>query len=152
LLLAALLAPARADAAPRPGTIQQRIDALLKHRLKPEPLPVDAPNPFLLVSRESRDSATGGADSQAATDKLAASEPPVSSEAEILVDCATRLRVGGIIVINGQTQVVINGVRLKEGDPVASDWNNAPIYLRLIRLLPGHIVLRLGDTEMTRKF
>jgi hypothetical protein len=60
--------------------------------------------------------------------------------------------VGGIIVINGQTQIVINGVRLKEGDPIATDWNDAPVHLRLIRLLPGHIVLRLGDAEMTRKF
>src|SRR5437868_1296145 len=47
-------------AAPSP-IIQQRIDALLKHRLKPEPLPTDPPNPFQVTSGSStRDLAADG--------------------------------------------------------------------------------------------
>ena len=54
--LAALGHSAVPATAPSPS-IQSRIDALLKQRLKPEPLPVNPPNPFQLVSGARRESA-----------------------------------------------------------------------------------------------
>ena len=153
LLVAASLFLASAGAADRSDTVQQRIDTLLKYRLRPEALPVDPPNPFLLVNRETRDSAvdrTGSKPTDGGT--LPPGELPIASSVEILLDCAARLKIGGIIVINGQTQIVINGVRRKEGDVVVSDWNDSTVNLRLVRLLPGHVVLRFGESETTRKF
>src|SRR5262249_14769429 len=61
---AATPAPAPAAAAPTPSaTIQQRIDALLKRRLRPEPLPVNLPNPFQM---------SGGIVREGAAEELAA--------------------------------------------------------------------------------
>ncbi len=145
-------------------TVQQRIDALLKHRLKPEPLPVTPPNPFQTqgtarlstdelaskpaVADEGPTPATGPGTS----DPTQPRETPGASHSEVLIGCAQRLKLGGIIVLKEQIQIVVNGVPRKEGDMIAADWNNTIVYLRIARLLPGHMVLRYGDAEATMKF
>ena len=66
--------------------------------------------------------------------------------------CATRLKLGGVIVLREQIQIVVNGVPRKEGDLIAAEWNNTIINLRISRLLPGYMVLRYGEAEATVKF
>jgi hypothetical protein len=153
------LCPASATT-PSPA-IQKRIDALLKHRLKPEALPVNPPNPFQMTSGPKRELAPDELSARPAiSDDVAApastegqvKELAATSQAEVLVSCATRLKLGGIIIIKEQIQIVINGVPRKEGDAVSAEWNNNIVQLRVARLVPGHLVLRYGEAEATIKF
>jgi hypothetical protein len=148
---------AAGDTPPSPK-IQHRIDALLKHRLKPEALPVNPPNPFQVTVGALRERSPDDSVSKPAI----ANEPGAGevqpkdvtnvSPAEVLIACATRLKLGGIIMLKEQLQIVVNGSPRKEGDVVAADWNNTIVYLRIARLLPGQLVLRYGEAETTVKF
>jgi hypothetical protein len=163
LLAAALPGSAAPGAAPSGPTIQERLDALLKHRIKPEPLPVDLPNPFLVFSGGIRESGAENASSRLAAGKEtgagtagsdatapAALAPPTTTE--ILSDCTARLKIGGIIIVNGQAQISINGILRKEGDLIAVEWNHTTIPVRLVRFVSGQVVFRYRDAEMTVKF
>jgi hypothetical protein len=163
LLLVASPGVAAAPAATSGPTIQERLDALLKHRIKPEPLPVDLPNPFLVLSGGIRESGAEAAKSRLAHGKEAAAGAAASdatapaaslppSNAEILSDCTTRLKIGGIIVVNGQAQISINGILRKEGDLIAVEWNHSSVPVRLVRFVSGQVVFRYRDAEMTVKF
>lgn len=141
--------------------LQQRIDALLKRRLKPEALPVNPPNPFQ----------PGGTARREAPADESPAKPPVTEDAanpvtapapspaeiaanpmEVLISCATKLKLGGILVLKDQIQIVVNGVPRREGDVIAADWNNQMIFIRITRLLPGQMILRYADSEVTVKF
>jgi hypothetical protein len=169
LLVLALGAPCAAQAAspPSSASIQQRIDALLKHRLKPEPLPVTPPNPFQMTGGAKRETgASAGAEEILAAKPSAREEvltgtapsaenavkEPAGGASEILITCASRLKLGGVIILKDQIQIVVNGVPRKEGDTVAADWNNGIVYLKIAKLLPGQLVLRYQDAEATLKF
>jgi hypothetical protein len=163
LRLFAPLCPAAAPAATPIPTIQQRIDALLKHRLRPEPLPVDLPNPFQVFSGGIRDFAAEGAglkplgkeEKGANAGAPGANQPkalPAPTSAEVLGDCAARLKIGGIITAAGQKQIAINGVLRKEGDIIMTEWNNSLVHLRVVRFVSGQVVLRYREAEMTIKF
>lgn len=155
-------APAASPPAKPALTLQQRIDALLKHRTRPEPLPVDPPNPFVVVSRGLRDTAAADGKSSVAVENLAsapkagapaaAPEFLAASSAEVLAACAVRLKIGGMIRLRDQIQLVINDVPRKEGDFIAAVWNNSIVQLRLVRLVPGQLVLRFEEAEVTLKF
>lgn len=143
--------------------LQQRIDALLKQRLKPEPLPITPPNPFQMTGSVKRESAQDDTPAKptprddvtpapiAASDNQA-KELAANQQSEVLISCATRLKLGGVIILKDQIQIVVNGVPRREGDTVAADWNNAVVYLKITRLLPGQMVLKYGDAEATVKF
>lgn len=144
-----------AHAAKQTLTIQQRIDALLKRRLNPEPLPVELPNPFQMSATGNSDAAEGAAKEE--TDKLhqtiAASQgTPTSNSTQVLTECASHLKIGGIAVVNGQTQIAINNILRKEGDVVMAEWNNSLVQIVVVRFLAGKIVLRYQDAETTLKF
>lgn len=157
----AATAPA-AKPAPAAPTIQQRIDALLKHRIRPEPLPLDPPNPFTVSTRGSREGILSDTGSKPAvtvdvTHAGAAAAPAVpqfaaASSTEILTACAVRLKIGGMIRLKDQVQLVVNDVTRKEGDFITVPWNNGTIQIRIVRLLPGQLVLRYEDAEVTLKF
>lgn len=155
VLVIVVFGASSARAAKSTLTNQQRIDALLKQRLNPEPLPVDLPNPFLMSSGGNRDLAEGARDD---TDKNSNSAPaslpavPDQSSAFVLAECAARLKIGGIAIVNGQTQIAINNVLRKEGDIIMTEWNNSLVQLVVVRFLAGKIVLRFQDTETTLKF
>lgn len=162
-LIAFLLPVAAFSAAPEKGLptgvqIQQRIDTLLKHRIRPEPLPVDLPNPFQVFTGGIRDAATEsagvksvGKDEADAAAKAAAALPPPTN-AEILVDCASRLKIGGIIIANGQRQILINGILRKEGDLVAAEGSNTTVQLRILRFVSGQVFLTYRNEETSVKF
>jgi hypothetical protein len=163
-LLAATLAwPSGQTTTAVSAPLQQKIDALLKPRLKPEPLPVNPPNPFQMIGGMKREAASEEpARSAAMRDDVVASLAPAadgaskeviaSQQSEILITCATRLKLGGVIILKDQIQIVVNGVPRREGDTVAADWNNTIVYLKIVRLLPGTMVLRYGESEATVKF
>jgi len=163
LVLLALGSCPALRAATASTSLQQRIDALLKNRLKPEPLPINPPNPFQMTGIARRESGEESAPrSVAPRDDIVAIAPPPSDnvskelaatqQSETLISCATHLKLGGVIILKDQIQIVVNGVPRKEGDSVAADWNNSIVYLKIARLLPGQMVLRYGDAEATVKF
>jgi hypothetical protein len=157
-------AAASSPASSSAPTLQQRIDALLKFRLKPEPLPVNPPNPFQMTGGAKRESGAGPEDvaaKPATQEEIAAAATAVGESAakelagnasEVLITCASRLKLGGVIILKDQIQIVVNGVPRKEGDTVAADWNNTIVYLKVAKLLPGQLVLRYGEAEATLKF
>lgn len=160
-LLAAAAGYSAAPASSSAPTIQQRIDALLKHRTRPEPLPVDPPNPF--VSRGIRESvmASSAPKATVSVESLANVAPAgtnpspeflAASSADVLAACAVRLKIGGVIRLRDQTQVVINDIPRKEGDFIAAVWSNSVVQLRLVRVVPGELVLRFEDAVITLKF
>jgi hypothetical protein len=163
LVVALGVCPSLRAAAASPA-LQQRIDSLLKHRLKPEPLPVNPPNPFQMIGTAKRESGSEESVSRATAsrEEIIAATPPATDSAakdltatqqsETLISCATRLKLGGVIILKDQIQIVVNGVPRKEGDVVAADWNNSIVYLKIARLLPGQMVLRYGEAEATVKF
>lgn len=143
--------PAAAPVAASPK-IQLRIDALLKRRLNPEPLPVTLPNPFQqtgVVTREVAGTERPGSPSLGDNPTNASLAP---SSVEILSAIASRLKIGGIIVLKDRLQAVVNGVPRREGDSIAADWNGTLLYAKIARLSPGEIVLRYADAEVTLKF
>ena len=165
LLVLAARGAASTTPAPVSASLQQRIDALLQHRLKPEPLPTNPPNPFQLIGSARRGApeepakgAAAGVDASPTAPVGATDEdqnelnPNGSLSSEALITCATRLKLGGVIILKDQIQIVVNGVPRREGDSVAAEWNNAIIYLKITRLLPGQMVLRYGEAEATVKF
>lgn len=144
---------------PSTMTVQQRIDALLKRRLKAGALPVNLPNPFQFNTgalRSADDNAARlTAEINAVSEEEAArpaKNAPANDDLSIPTQATVQLKVGGIIVLKDRLQVVVNGSPRKEGDSVAADWNNALIYLQIIRLSPGPMVLRYGEAEATLKF
>jgi hypothetical protein len=152
------LCPAHADAPPVASKpIQQKIDALLKRRLQAEPLPVNPPNPFQLHGGANRALTPDEAATQLAAAEAEASlhrvlVPTTASNLEVLTSIVARLKIGGVIVLKDQIQIVINGVPRKEGDSIFVDWNNTPIVVKIIRLLPGQLALRYLDSEITLKY
>lgn len=166
LLAFVTLAPSSVSAAAGPSEkLQQRIDTLLKRRLKPEALPVDLPNPFQVI--------TGGGSTREGspeeigprslpTDDVTLKSAPVGgtpgassaapSSVDVLSATVARMKFGGTIILKDHIKVVINGVQRQEGDMIPADWNNNVVYLKIVRLLPTHVVLRYGDAEATLKF
>jgi hypothetical protein len=160
LAIAALGASSPHVTNPSPA-IQQRIDALLKNRIRPEPLPVDPPNPFQMVSGGVRDISTdGGSTKTKASGEDTANAPatyptadaPGTSSAEVLAGCVSRLKIGGIIRIRDQIQIVINDIPRKEGDVIMMDWNSAPVQLRVVRVQANQLTLRYGEADVILKY
>src|SRR4051812_9863118 len=158
--LALIGAPAPV-AAPVPATptIQQRIDALLKRRMRPEPLPVNLPNPFQVSSGVIRESASdetaarAGVETDGAALANAINQGKITANpVEVLASVSSRFKIGGVIALKDQLQLVINGVPRKEGDSIAADWNGALVFVKIVRLSAGQLVLRYGEAEITMKF
>ncbi|MDB6168419.1 MAG: hypothetical protein JWM88_1283 [Verrucomicrobia bacterium] len=142
--------------------IAQHIDVLLKQRLKPDSLPRVIPNPFVVVSgtvsAQHTDDSIPDASVEASARPLAettgvqAGEFPALTSAEILARCAASLKFGGMIQLNDRVQVVINNVPRKEGDVVFVTLGAAKVYLRVLRITPGAVTLRLNEAEQVVPF
>jgi hypothetical protein len=139
---------------------KQRIDALFKRRLKPEPLPVNLPNPFQVVGGTINAKGADGPDDDAPP-KVTADPRPVDpapkvveetgplSDSDALAGYAARLKIGGTIQLNGRAQLIINQSPYKEGDFIFVDNKDAVIYLQIVRITPTELTLRFKDIEQT---
>lgn len=152
--------PAATRAALQSQHLKESIDALFKHRLKPDPLPVILPNPFLVVSgsinsrradgSETDPTTEGGPEGHAsASATKPGAETPPGSDAEALARYVASLKIGGTLRINGQLQLIINQSPRKEGDLIFLDNKNAVTFLRIIRLTPVELVLGFNDAVQT---
>ncbi|HEY1108096.1 MAG TPA: hypothetical protein VGE76_05680, partial [Opitutaceae bacterium] len=75
-----------------------------------------------------------------------------ASHAEILADCASRLRVGGTIRLKDQVQIVINDTPRKQGDLLIVPYQSTRIPIEITRLLADRVILRYLDAEIAVKF
>jgi hypothetical protein len=135
----------------------KRIDGLLKARLKPDTLPRVIPNPFVVVSgvvtsqRNEANNEPAGETVQSpsadTTDRAQAEEFPAFTSAELLARCAMTLKFGGLIQLNDRVQIVINNVPRREGDIVSIQLGNSKVYIRVVRILPGSVTMRLNEAE-----
>ncbi len=167
LLLAAPAgaAPASSKAAPKKAVdryerIQERIDALIKNRLKPDPLPAILPNPFQLSEAFplTENPRTPGGPTDHSSDPAAhetkppVDAPPTGSDAEILAYYAATLRISGTVELNGRPQLVINQSPYKEGDLILLRHKDANVYLRVVHIAPGELTLGYKAVEQILKF
>ncbi len=142
---------------------QQRIDTLLKRRLKPDPLPVSLPNPFQVVSgtasrkADGSEAETAPPEGDAGNPGNSAIAPPpeessVDSSKEALARYAAKLKIGGLVRLNGQPQLIINDSPRKEGDFIIVEHKDAVTYVQIVRIAPGALTLRLNEAVQTIKF
>jgi hypothetical protein len=160
LLLAA--GPIAGAVAPAPtaaesAAVRERIDALLKRRLTPSPLPVDPPNPFVVlnapgvVAAETPGAGPGKSVAPEAAPLLDADDDPISGAAA-LARYASRLRIAGLIRIKDQVHIIINDSAWREGDLLIVERNPRLVQLQVARIQPGQLTLRLGDAELVMRF
>jgi hypothetical protein len=140
--------------------IRQRIDALLKRRQQPEPLPAEAPNPFALqaniptvpnLGRESA-AAAGGAEPAPVIVAQSDEELVTSNTAELLARFASRLRITGMIRLKDQVHIIINETPWKEGDYLIINQGRRIFRLQVMRIQTGQLTLRLEDAELMLRF
>ena len=149
-------------AALRSQHIKERIDSLFKHRLKPEPLPVILPNPFLVIGGvmdtgrieegESSPRVEPGENvpDRATTPEAATpEEAPVSDEASVLARHILSLKIGGTVQLNGQLRIIINQAPRKEGDLIFMDKKDSVTYLKVIRVTPFELTLGFNEAVQT---
>lgn len=143
--------------------IRQRIDALLQRRQKPEPLPVDPPNPFALAAGMSGGAAPvrePGSPGPGPAVPTAPAPVPVRAEeeegsantAELLARVASRLRITGLIRLKDQLHIIINDNPWKEGDSLVINQGARILRLQVTRIQPGQLTLRLEDAELVLRF
>ena len=136
------------------AVLREQIDSLLKRRRRPEPLPLDPPNPFVLLAP-----IAGGltrpatpSDRMVPVESTLRSEPTATETAEALARFASRLRIGGMIRIKDQVQIIINDVACREGDYITVERAPRMIRLQVLRILPGQLTLRLDEAELVLRF
>ncbi len=161
ILLLGLAGPALAatPAAAKSAQIRQQIDALLKRRQRPEPLPPEPPSPFALVAvvpggpGQSRDvAATPVEESLPVAVNSPAVEGEPRSTAELLARLAARLRITGIIRLKDQVNIIINDSPWKEGDYLIINHAGSVVRLQILRIMHGQLTLRLDEAEMVLRF
>jgi hypothetical protein len=144
--------PTRAES----RAIHQQVDALLKPRRKPEALPVDPPNPFLLQAAPGaavpRDPAAKTAEPSAGPSPGARDDLAGATSTELLARFSSRLRITGLIRLKDQVHVIINDSPWKEGDYIIVSREPRLVQLLVTRIQPGQLTLKLEDAELVLRF
>ncbi|MDB6113973.1 MAG: hypothetical protein JWQ62_918 [Lacunisphaera sp.] len=126
--------------------LAERIDALLRPHLKPTPLPITLPNPFIVVH--------GTADFTGDTPTARVAGPDLRrgtigpaglSDPEKLAQAVTKLRIGGTIKVNDVTHLIVNQVPYREGATFMAEGKDEEILLQIVRLRPDELVLGFKD-------
>jgi hypothetical protein len=140
---------ARAKSVDQFARTKAHIDALLKGRLNPEPVPANPPNPFQLPGG-------GTAVADIPTNKNPGPKPELppllSSDAEILAHLTATLKITGIVKLNDQLHLIVNQAPYKEGDRIPVSNNSTVTYIQVIRISPAEITVGLNDVVQVLKF
>ena len=160
-LLGALVAAdqPRSAAAKESQLMRQRIDALLKPRRSPVPMPLEPPNPFVQTTAPGVSGAASGANALAGGNPNPALERPApvrddanATSTELLARFASRLKITGLIRLKDQVHVIINDSPWREGDFIIVDRGARIIQLQVVRIQPGLLTLRLDEAELVLRF
>ena len=154
----ALAAPAPGAPAPKKSTdrferTKEHIDALLKNRLKPDPLPSILPNPFQLAEEAPVNTSHTPGDEPAGHEAVVPVDAaPPGSDAEFLALYAATLKISGMVQLNGRLQLIINQSSYKEGDFIVLRNKETNIFLKVVHIVPGELTLGYNGVEQTVKF
>ena len=139
---AALGAPASNDAKMIERS-QQRITALFAfHDAKHDP-PAEATNPF-------RPEEAVAASPQNLPPGVAVDSTTLN--ARLLSDAAAQLKISGTVSVGDRLQIVANQVVYGEGATIVAHLPNATVFMRVVRITPLGVTLRLGDSEVTVRY
>jgi hypothetical protein len=145
-----------APTAPTPeqsARIRRQVDALLKMRLQPVPLPLEPPNPFIPVAGGPGATAAGPGSVTTSANPAPGPVPDDSVEdAEVLARYASRLRITGLIRVKGQVHIIINDTPWKEGDAIIVSREPTLVQLQVTRIQPGQLTLKLDEAELVLRF
>lgn len=130
------------------------IDALLKQRLNPVPLPAVLPNPFQASSGAPANPIAGGPGTVLLPpDQLVTPpepEKPLTDDDEILAHYAATLKITGQMMVSGLPHLIINSSPYKEGGTILVRGNNdAQYYLKVIRIAPNELTLGYNNAVLT---
>ena len=140
---------------------KQHIDALLKRRLNPDPLPALLPNPFQLSDETPSVNSTrtppGPPSDQTVTTVVAKVDPPADylppgSDEELLARYLPTLRVSGTGQQNGRAYVIINSSPYREGDVITITNKSQKLYFQILRIATSEITIGYNEATQILKF
>ena len=131
---------------------KEHIDALLKLRLKPVPLPAVLPNPFQSSGTVPATPVTGGPGPGTDQPPTTPPEPekPLTDDDEILAHYAATLKISGQMMVNGLPHLIINSSPYKEGGLIlVKGKDDTTFYLKVIRIAPNELTLGYNAVQLT---
>jgi hypothetical protein len=133
--------------------VRAEMDAMYHYRLKPSPFDASG-DPFRIPKGMEDTSDTGttaAADANPkglAADTAASGPPPPDYGEKLLKSAVAGMKIGGVVTLNGITQLTVDGALHKEGDEFAAKVLNAkgqprPILVRIRHLTTSSVTLVL---------
>jgi hypothetical protein len=142
--------PADAKVADPFDQVRMRIDQILRARVNPEPLPAVLPDPFTLPNTTTALLIEDDLAPAASPTPLAApAGPEPGSDLETLVKFSATLKLGGTVLLNGQTSQFINKLPYKEGDVMLMDRRDPKSAVKVVRIVPGVLTLSFNEAQHT---
>ena len=127
-----------------------RIDALLNHRLKPEPLPTKPANPFLFTGPGALFAVKNDGPTNPTPVVPDTAPNTVMSDEQILAFCVSRIRIGGQVMRGERAHLLINSATYKDGDLIPVRANAEIVYyVKVVRISPGEVVFGYNDVFVT---
>ena len=127
-----------------------RIDALINHRLKPEPLPAKPANPFLFTGPGALFAVKNDGTTNPTPVVPDATPNTVMSDEQILAFCVSRIRIGGQVMRGERAHLLINSATYKDGDLIPVRANAEIVYyVKVVRISPGEVVFGYNDVFVT---
>ena len=132
--------------------IRLEMDALYHYRSKPEPFEAN-PSPFRLPpGMETSELAKGPALPAAGQpDRAPQVVPAANAVAEagepLLAHAISLMHIGGVITMNGVSQIAIDGQLRRQGDVFAVRVQARLVLIKVRALVPGSLTLALDDPD-----
>ncbi len=136
--------------------VRAEMDALYHYRIKPVPFDTQW-NPFRIPRGMEAIADSGGsaADNSAKAgpqDSTPAGPPPPDYADKLLKSAVASMKIGGVVTLNGITQLTVDGELHKEGDEFAARILNSkgqirPILIKIVHLSTSSVTLALGSSE-----
>ena len=121
--------------------VRAKMDGLYHYRVKPVAFN-PAGNPFRIPGvRET------AADKAVDTKPKDFGPPPPGFAEHLLRQAVAAARIGGVVIMNGQTRITINGRLHTEGDVFTSKINGKLILVRIKSLAADQVVLALDGSD-----
>jgi hypothetical protein len=145
-LLLLLLTPALSSGqsgSNRFADLKSKIDALLKDRQNPTPLPERPANPFVL-----KQATVTVPDAPVETQPI----PTTLDDDQILAFAVQRMRITGLVLRNGVAHLLINSASYREADLVPIRGSGDTVhYIRVVKITETEVTFGYNKGAMTIK-
>jgi hypothetical protein len=115
--------------------VHAKMDVLYHHRVKPEPFDPSG-NPFRILTAKFVPEANPGK-----------GLPPAGSAEDILKQAVSAVRIGGVVTMDGVTQLTIDGQLHKEGDVFAARVLTRLVLVKVKSLSTDTVTLSLEGSS-----